>query len=56
MCVDGEIKVFKSGRSYKELIERLGLEKINYMKYLPCEIEMDDYFDDTVVDLSLIHI
>ena len=47
---DRRIEVFKLKRSYKELIERLELEKIDNMKYLPCEIKIDDYFDDTVVD------
>ena len=36
-------------RSYKELIEKLKLEKIDDMKCLPCEIKIDD-FDDTVID------
>ena len=35
MCVDGEMQVFKLDRGYKELIERLGWKKTNYMKYLP---------------------
>ena len=34
----------------KELKERLELKKIDDMKCLPCEIDIDDYFDDTVVD------
>ena len=50
LCVDGEIQVFKSDRGYKELIERLGWEKINYMKYLPCKIEIGDYLNNTVVN------
>ena len=50
LCVDGEIEVFKLSRSYKELIERLELKKIDDIVDLPCEIQMDDYFDDTVVN------
>ena len=64
------IEVFKLSRSYKELIERLELEKIDDVKYLPVVVEIDDYLDDTTVDdkhlphdvmdtveeLSLIHI
>ena len=32
LCVDGEVELFTLSRSYKELKERLELEKINYMK------------------------
>ena len=35
LCVDGEMQVFKLDRGYKELIERVGWKKTNYMKYLP---------------------
>ena len=51
MCIRDRLK-----RSYEELIEKLELEKIHDMKYLPVVVDTDDYFDDTVVDLSLIHI
>ena len=44
------IEVFKLSRSYKELIERLELEKIDDVKYLPVVVGVDDYFDDTTVD------
>ena len=50
LFVDEEIELFMLSRNYEELIERLEVEKINNMKYLPCKIEMDDYFDDTVVN------
>ena len=50
LCVDGEIQIFKSDRGYKELIERLGWEKINYMKCLPYEMKTDDYVDSTAVN------
>ena len=50
MCVDREIELYQLKRNYRELIERLEVEKINNMKYLPCEIKIDDYFDDTVVN------
>ena len=50
LCVDGEVELFTLSRSYKELKERLELEKIYYMKCLPCEIDIDGYFDDTAVD------
>ena len=44
------IELFTLSRSYQELKERLELKEIDDIKYLPCEIEMDDYFDDTVVN------
>ena len=63
LCADREIELYQLKRNYKELIERLELKKIDDIVDLPCEIKMDDYFDDTVVDdrhlpydLSLIHI
>ena len=31
------MQVFKLDRGYKELIERVGWKKTNYMKYLPCD-------------------
>ena len=46
---DREIEIFTLSRNYKELKERLELEKIDNMQCLPCEIDTDD-FDDTVVD------
>ena len=50
LYVDGEIELFRLKRSYKELIEKLELEKIDDMKYLPVVVDIDNYFDDTVVD------
>ena len=53
LCVDGEIELFKVGRNYKELVERLGIERVeNDVEILPC-VEADIAAVD---DLSLIHI
>ena len=44
-----EIEIFEINRGYEMLVQSLDIqigEKID----LPCEIEMDDYFDDTVVN------
>ena len=41
MYVDREIELFVIGRRYKELVERLGIERINnYLAYIPC-VEID---------------
>ena len=43
--------LFEVNRSYKELIERINRERVNYRKNLPC-VEMstavvnDDYIDE----------
>ena len=50
LCVDREIELYQLKRNYKELIERLEVEKINNMKCLPYEMKIDDYFDNTVVN------
>ena len=36
------IEMFTLSRSYKELRERLEVEKIDDIKYLPCVIDIDD--------------
>ena len=36
------IEMFTLSRSYKELRERLGVEKTDDIKYLPCVIDIDD--------------
>ena len=57
--LDGEIELFKVGRNYKELVERLDVERVdNYLPYLPC-VETDiaavneDNVDDSVTYLTL---
>ena len=46
---DRKIETFKVSRRYKELIERLDIERVSDNKYLPCEIVSaanDDKVDD----------
>ena len=50
LYVDREIELFEISRSYKELIERLKLERVNYMRYFPVVVDIDDYFDDPTVN------
>ena len=53
MCVDREIKLFKVGRRYKELVERLDVERAgNYIEYLPCvETGVAAVVDDKIITL-----
>ena len=37
-------------RSYEGLVKRLEFEGIKYMKCLPWEMKIDDYFDDTFIN------
>ena len=48
LCIDREIELFQLKRNYKELKERLELKEIDDIQYLPCKIEMDNYFDDVI--------
>ena len=36
-------------RGYEELVKGLKFERVNYMKDLPCAVNVDEYFDDTTV-------
>ena len=35
---------------YKRQVQRLNMGRVDYMKDLPCAVNVDDYFDDTTVD------
>ena len=51
MGVGGEIELFKVGRNYKELVERLGIERVeNYIEILPCVEANIAAVDDDVVN------
>ena len=50
LCVDREIELYKLKRNYEELKEMLGVVKINDMKYLPVNIEIENCFDDTCLN------
>ena len=52
LCVDEEIELFKVGRNYKKLAERLGIEIVdNYTEILPCvEADISAVDDDVVND------
>ena len=43
------MEMFKLNRGYEELVKRLNIERVDYMKYLPCAITVD-YFDDNTVE------
>ena len=46
---DRKIETFKVSRRYKELIERLDIERVNNIEYLPCEI-VSGANDDNDID------
>ena len=48
--VDGEIKLFKVGRNYKELVGRLGIERVENIEILPCVKADIAAVDDDVVN------
>ena len=58
---DGEIKLFEISRNYKELVERLDIERVdNYIEILPCvetdAAAVDDNVDDNITYLTLTEI
>ena len=50
LCADREIELCQLKRNYNELKEMLEVVKRNDMKYLPCKIEIDNYFEDTCIN------
>ena len=50
LCIEREIELYKLKRNYDELRKRLEGVKINHIKYLPVEREIENYFDDIFVN------
>ena len=50
LCIEREIELYKLKRNYNELRERLEGVKINNIKYLPVEREIENYFDTIFVN------